>query len=288
MALCLAASPLRAEESAAEALTSACAPPVRFGFSPYLTAGLLRSAFEPVVLYMGERLGRPFELVIPERYTDMLTMIQQGSLDLAYLTPGLYVKARRLDPKLRLLVTDVWHGVDFYTGYLVVRADSGYDSLDDLRGRRVAYVDRESTSGYLLPRAELRRLGLQPDVFFGEVVFSGDHLRSFQLLLDGQVDVAALSSDTLATARRQHRDVGAIRILLKTGKIPHDVICATASLPDDAAARIAALLLSLNCRTREGRAILPKVPRLNGWRAGNPHDYDEIERLLELEEGTTP
>lgn len=287
-ALLQASGPVRAEESVDEALACVCDRPVRFGFSPYLTAGLLRSAFEPVIQYLGVRLGVPIELVIPEHYADVLTLIRQGTVDLVYLTPALYVKARRVDPRLRLLVTDVWHGVDFYTGYLVVRANAGFDSLENLRGRRVAYVDRDSTSGYLLPRAELRRRGLQPDSFFGEVRFSGDHLRSLELLLNGEVDVAALSSDTLATARRQRRDVGAIRILLKTGKIPHDVICATATLADDVAARLTALLLALNCRTREGRAILPKVPRLNGWRAGDPTDYDEIERLLDLEEGATP
>jgi phosphate/phosphite/phosphonate ABC transporter binding protein len=279
-----AEAPSEAPGSPDEPFATTCERPLRFGFSPYLTAGVLRSAFEPVVAHVSLRLGVPIEIVIPETYADMLSLLQQGAPDLAYLTSLLYVKARKSDPRLRLLVTDVWQGVDFYTGYLVVLSDSGITTLEQLRGRRLAYVDRESASGYLLPRRELRRHGFPPEQTFSEIVFSGDHIRALELLLAREVDVAAVSSSTLAALRRQKVDLRGARILLKTGAIPTDAICATPSLPDDVAARVTEILLSLSSRTREGRAVLPKIPRANGWRPGNPRDYDEIEGLLAEEE----
>jgi phosphate/phosphite/phosphonate ABC transporter binding protein len=279
-----AEAPPGAGEPPDEPFATTCERPLRFGFSPYLTAGVLRSAFEPVVAHLSLRLGVPIEIVIPETYADVLTLLAQNALDLAYLTPVLYVKARRSDPRVRLLVTDVWQGVDFYAGYLVVLSDSGITSLEQLRGRRLAYVDRESASGYLLPRRELRRLGFPPEQTFSEIVFSGDHLRALGLLLAREVDVAAVSSSTLAALRRQKVDLRGARILMKTGAIPTDAICATSSLPDDVAARLTEILLSLGSRTPEGRALLPKTPRANGWRPGNPRDYDEIELLLAEEE----
>jgi phosphate/phosphite/phosphonate ABC transporter binding protein len=196
----------------------------------------------------------------------------------------LYVKARQADPGLRLLAIDVWQGVGFYTGYVTVLTDSGLTNPADLKGRRLALVDPESASGWLLPRHELRRLGFPIDQSFSEVVLSGDHTRALQLLVDGRVDAAAVSSDTLAMARNRGFDASRVRILLKTGTIPPDVVCARSALPDDLVERFADLLLSLSSRSNEGRAVLPRATHVNGWRTGDPHEYDEIERLMAEEE----
>ena len=281
----LAARPGAAEEpTLADALPGTCQRPLRFGLAPYLSEGVLRDAFEPVLAYVSRRIGVPIHLVIPQHYADMLDLLQRHEIDLAYLTPVLYLKARREDPGLRLLVSEVWHGVDFYTGYLIVVSGRGIDSLDDLKGRRLAYVDHDSASGYLLPRRELRVRGFPPEQTFAQIIFSGDHTHSVDLLLSGQVDVAAVSSSTLATARRTGVDASRLRILAKTGTIPHDAICAASTMPDDLVRQVTETLLSLNSRTPEGRAILPRAPRLNGWRAGDPSEYDALDRILREEE----
>ena len=281
----LAALPALADEPAlVESLPGTCQAPLRIGISPYLAPDLLREAFGPFVRHVGQKLGLEVELIIPEHYADMLTLLRERRLDVAYLTPVLYVRARQADPSLRLLVADVWQGVSFYTGYLVVRRDSPIEGVEGLRGHRLALVDPSSASGWLLARRELHRRGLPVEQAFSEIVPAGDHSRAIQMLLDGRVDVAAVSSDTLGTARRSHLDTSRLRILLKTGTVPPDVLCAAASLPDDLVERLTTLLLNLNSRTPEGRAVLPRALRLNGWRPADPREYDDIEHLMAEEE----
>jgi len=284
----LAAVPAAAEEPAlADALNGTCQTPLRFGVSPYLDRNLLLAAYRPFADYLARELGMPVELVVPERYADMRAMLRDGRLDLAYLTPLLYIQARRDDPGLRLLGADVWQGVSFYTGYLVVRSDSGLTSPTDLAGRRLALVDPQSASGWLLPRHELRARGLPVEGSSFEVVLSGDHTRALQMLLDGRVDAAAVSSNTLAMARRDGLDGGRVRILMKTGTIPPDVLCAASRLPDDLLARLTDLVQGIDTRSPLGRSVIPRATRLNGWRPGDPREYDVIERLM-LEEESRP
>ena len=283
-----AALPAAADEPGlADALPGTCRPPLRFGMSPYLDRDLLERAYRPFLEHLGHRLDVTFELIIPAAYTDMLTLLEQGRLDVAYLTPALYVQARRAQPGLRLLVADVWQGVSFYSGYLMVLTSSGITRVDDLRGRRLALVDPQSVSGWLLPRHELRARGFPVETTFAEVVASGSHSQALRLLLDHRVDVAAVSSNTLGIARNDGLDASLVRILLKTGTIPPDVICAAPTLPDDLAIRLHDALLSLTSRSPEGRAVLPRATHVNGWREGDPSEYDPILRLLD-EEGTTP
>jgi len=256
---------------------------LRVGIRPYLPADPLRTAFEPVAAFLAERIGRPVEFIIPASYDGLLTRVTSGEIDLAYLTPMLYVKARQQLPGLRLLVSDVWEGMDFYTGYLVVRRDSGLQDLASLRGRRFCYVDPESTSGYLLPRRFLRQAGVDPDAFFGEVRFSGDHITSLRLLLTGEVDAIAIASGGFAVARRAGLDVGQVALLARTGTVPHDVFAVVTDLPDAQVHAITTALLSLDTRSPEGRRVLPRAPRLNGWRLAVPAEYDDLEALVEEE-----
>jgi phosphonate transport system substrate-binding protein len=253
---------------------------VRFGISPYLSKKVLNEAFEPIMVYLSQKTGRRFRLVIPESYSAMLSLVADGAVDFAYLPPASYVKARLRDRSLRLLLTDVLHGVDFYSGYIVVLETAGIDSLQDLRGKTMAFVDRESTSGYLMPMRHLVSRGIQPARFFGEIVFTGEHDESLRRLLAHEVDAIAISSGILSHFRRRGADLRNVRILSKTGVVPHDAVCATRGVPTLLAEEVQEILLGLNSRTAAGRAVLPEVPQLNGWRVGDPSEYDVVEDLI--------
>lgn len=255
-------------------------PEVRFGISPYLSRALLVAAFEPIMVYLSQKTGRRFRLVIPASYSEMLSLVADGAVDFAYLPPASYVKARLRDRSLRILLTDVLNGVDFYNGYIVVLESAGVDSLQDLRGKSIAFVDRESTSGYLMPMRYLVARGIQPARFFAEIVFTGEHDESLRRLLAYEVDAIAVSSGILSTFRRRGADLRNVRILSKTGVVPHDVICATSQVPALLVEEVQELLLGLNSRTAAGRAVLPEVPRINGWRIGDPGEYDVVEDLI--------
>jgi phosphonate transport system substrate-binding protein len=80
-----------------------------------------------------------------------------------------------------------------YVSVIVVRADSGITSLEQLRGKSLAWADPNSTSGYLIPRSELRgaNIGTESGQYFSRTGFGGGHEQAVVAVLQRQYDAAA-------------------------------------------------------------------------------------------------
>lgn len=77
-----------------------------------------------------------------------------------------------------------------YISVMVVRADSGIISFDQMRGRSLAWADANSASGYLFPRAEMRGAGIDINTFFSRTGFGGGHEQAVVAVLQRQFDAA--------------------------------------------------------------------------------------------------
>jgi phosphonate transport system substrate-binding protein len=75
-----------------------------------------------------------------------------------------------------------------YYAVMYVRADSDIMSFEDMEGRSLAYADPNSTSGYLVPRAELLGQGINPETYFSSTGFGGGHEQAVVAVLQGQYD----------------------------------------------------------------------------------------------------
>jgi phosphate/phosphite/phosphonate ABC transporter binding protein len=258
------------------------APPavLRFGVTPYLDEALLREHFEPVLAHLAQETGYTFELVPGESYAALVDQLARKEVDIASLSPLTYVKARENMPCLKLLLTQVAFGSVSYSGYLVVRADSRITTVEDLRGRRFAFTDRDSASGYLYPQAFLLERGIRAEDFFGQVVFAGDHLNSLKMVLNGEVDAAATFSSFMRPARAMKLDVAHLRVLAVTGSIPHDAVVARPGLAPEVAAAVMTSLAALNTSTDGGRKVLSSDIEANGWVATREWVYDSVRNKL--------
>ncbi|MBO1075246.1 phosphate/phosphite/phosphonate ABC transporter substrate-binding protein [Roseomonas marmotae] len=89
-----------------------------------------------------------------------------------------------------ILVTQEQDGSTAYVAVMYVRADSGISSLEQMRGRSIAWSDPNSASGYLIPRAELRAAGISPEPgqFFSRAGFGGGHDQALVAVLQKQYD----------------------------------------------------------------------------------------------------
>ena len=78
-----------------------------------------------------------------------------------------------------------------YVSVMVVRADSPIRTLADMRGKSLAWADPNSTSGYLIPRSELRGQGIDTNTYFSRAAFAGGHEQAVVAVLQRQYDAAA-------------------------------------------------------------------------------------------------
>lgn len=124
-----------------------------------------------------EALGVPVKIFTPADYDGVIQGLLGGTIDYAGLGASAYAKIYLTDPEA-VDVTLTSQNIDGTTGYYsygFARKDSGITSIEDAKGKSFAFADPNSTSGYLVPAAELTEAYGPLDQYFSEVKFSGGH-----------------------------------------------------------------------------------------------------------------
>jgi phosphonate transport system substrate-binding protein len=148
--------------------------------------------YKPFADYMEKKLGVKVEVFTASDYAGIVQALSAGQIHLGRMGGAAYA-AGYIDSEgeIEPLVMNVEpNGGKGYHSVLIVRADSAYKSVDDLKGKSLAWADPNSTSGYLVPNAALRDAGIDPQKHFSRTVFSGGHEQSVLGVLKGSFDSA--------------------------------------------------------------------------------------------------
>ncbi len=160
-----------------------------------------------------------------------------GRADLGWVCSTSYVQLGRWSPTPTVRLAGVaWvpddpdvTGRPVYFGDLVVRSGSNVGDLDDLAGRSIGCNDPVSLSGHHALRAALRDRGHDPDRF-ADLVFTGGHHRSMDLVIAGRLDAAVVDSVVRRTRARSDAAVAGLRIVERLGPWPVQPLVAAAGL----------------------------------------------------------
>jgi phosphonate transport system substrate-binding protein len=121
----------------------------------------------------------PVKLLVAADYAGVIQAFAAKQLETAYMSPAAYASAwlESGGDVVPLVVTQEQDGSNSYVAVMYTRADSGITSLTDMKGHSLAWADPNSASGYLIPRAEFRAQGIDPEPgkYFGRTGFAGGH-----------------------------------------------------------------------------------------------------------------
>lgn len=235
-------------------------------------------AQQPLLQALQQSTGKRVQLLSMASYGAVIEGMVAGQVQVAELGPASYVllskRARQFEPFAALSRTPD-QGQGRYHSLLVVRADSGIDSIQALRGRALALTDPSSTSGAILPELAMPQLtgGQQLTDFFARVVFMGSHDKALAAVRSGRTQAAFVSS----TSSSWQEDDPQWRVLWRSPAIMGN--------PFVLDTRLCPVL-------REGirQAFLTQQPRLQSWleqrqvrqvMAVSAQDYAGIRALLE-------
>lgn len=215
---------------------------------------VLRAEKTRLETWLSERLARPVEVLIPLSATVILEGFANGTIDAGYLSATDLVNARTRGSADLLLAGEFADGRRAYDSYWVVRADSPHRSIEDLRGRPIAFASRTSTSGFIIPLLDLSRRGLlgpdaDPTSFFGSgnVFYGVGYVSAIQRVLEGDADAAAVSYYVLDEDKHLTAEQRAgLRRLQSQGPVPSHVIAARATLTAAERDALRVALLGLN------------------------------------------
>src|SRR5712664_3917899 len=174
--------------------TGVTAQPLHLVLTPSQKPTDLLAAGEEFGQALGKLYGGAVRVTVASDYAAVIEALRNHTADLAFVHPGGYVLASR-EAKARIVARNLWHGKTTFTSRIYVRKESGIKTVEDLRGKTMAFVDPASSSGYIYPMVLLIQKGLvknrDPKTFFREVVYSGGHDASIRALLNGHVDAIA-------------------------------------------------------------------------------------------------
>jgi len=260
---------------------------LRVGVVPAIGSQAAADRYKPVAAYLSKVLNVEIEVAVGQSYSDLVDRFSRNEMDLVIVPALSYLEARERVPGIQPIVSKIALGTPSYSSFLVVRKTDDARDLADLKGRRMAFVHENSTSGFLFPYAALLEADIDPSTDFEELVFAGSHPRSLALVATGRVDVAATSSGIEESSNlgkkwvREGEEWSPLRILRKVGRIPYDVVCAHPSLPASTVEKIRKIFLELNTRSAEGLHIWHSTGNITGWLPFDDSRYDGVRKVRE-------
>jgi len=207
-----------------------------------------------------ERLGVETELFPAADYAGVLQGLLGGTLEYAGLGAsgyaGIYIEnPDAVAPILTEIQSD---GSTGYYSYMYVRADSPYQTLEDLEGHSLGFADPNSTSGYLVPNFELQQQGIDPEEYFSEVGFGGGHEQTVLAVLNGQFDAGVTWTSGLGSHEEGYTagnfrsmvdngllDMNDVRIVWRSSLIPNGPLVMRQDLPQELVDLVRGILVAL-------------------------------------------
>ncbi len=245
---------------------------------PSQNAETLLDNAKPLADKLTEKLGIPVEAKVPLDYNAVVEGLDAGTIDIAMLNSFGYVLSNELSGT-KCILKSVRYGSATYHGQFVVMADSGIESLEDLEGKRIAFVDPGSTSGYIFAANTLKAHGIDPEQM--DSIFAGGHDSAIIALLNEQVDVAVSFDDARGRVEGEFPDVmETTKIIGYTDEIPNDTVSVRADLGDELIEQIKQAFLDI-ASTDEGHEIIYSIYEIDGFEPAEDSEYDPVRAAAE-------
>jgi phosphonate transport system substrate-binding protein len=254
-------------------------PGLIVGLIPEMNVFEQADRFRLLAEFLSERVGVEIELSMLSRYGNIVERIIGKEVDAAFLgsfTGALASAQLGMEPVARPINLD---GTSTYWGYLFVRRDSGIETVDQMRGRRLALVEKATTAGYVFPVAFFRDHGVEDlDRFFSEVQFWGSHDAAINAVLDGRADIGAAKNTIWEhLAGESSRVTAELSILATSPKVPSNGLFLSPEVEPSIRETIRSTLLDLD-EDPAGAEVLAKL-RARGF---VPTDIASYEPVFEL------
>jgi phosphonate transport system substrate-binding protein len=179
------------------------------GLIPVRDAVEMVEDFEPIRGYLEEKLGIPIEVTVAENYASLMEGMKNETIDIGWYGAFSYIAAES-EMELTPLVVETRKELGmYYHSLIIAQKDAGVRYVEDLKGKKFAFVDPGSTSGFVLPYALFKSRNIDYEQFFSEFYYAGSHEEVPSAILHKNADAGAISEVTFKN-------------MIKDGKINRD------------------------------------------------------------------
>jgi len=177
--------------------------------------------FQPIFGAIGQATGLTFDIKVGQSYSAVVEAMCNGAADIAWFGPASYLQARGRGCA-ELLALAVRQGASVYYSGIFARTDAGINSVKDLKGKKIALGDVNSTSSFNVPVAMMLSAGVNPAKDAGMINMAGTHANVIKALAEGLVDAGGASFDSFEKAvNAKAIDPAKVKVLVKSAPIPY-------------------------------------------------------------------
>lgn len=234
---------------------------------PQIAASQLYVRWAPVLERVGIAAGVCFDLTIVQTIPDFERELLSGKPDFAFMNPYHEVMAYRAKGYIPLLAD----GKNKLDGIIVVKNKSAIESIENLRGTKLAFPAPNAFAASLLVRATLAKQGI--DI---EPIYVKSHNNVYRSVIVGDVSAGGAVNNTLQREPSEVQEQ--LRILFKTsGYMPHPFSVNPKISPKEQE-QVTRGFMEL-AKTEEGRHLLDGIQMPDPIAVNYARDYQPLERL---------
>lgn len=232
--------------------------------------------YKPLGDYISKRTGIKIRFTILPRYGNIIERFNAEKFDGAFFgsfTGALAIQKMGVEPLVRPVDLD---GSSAYWGYIFARRDSGIKTAADMKGKRMAFVDKATTAGYVFPVAFLREHGIN-DIksHFSEYYFAGSHDAAIHAVLDKKSDVGCAKHSVFERlARDDQRLKNELLILAQSPHVPSNGLGVRGDLSEIVKKQLKEALLYMD-KDAEGKEVLKRFEAIR-FIPTRREDYDPV------------
>lgn len=230
---------------------------------------------QPLKDYLEKELGKKIELIVTTDYSSMIEAMRFGRIDLAYFGPLSYVLAKSkadIEP-FAAMVSD---GKPTYRSVIIANANANVNSLSDIKGKKVAFGDRASTSSHLIPKTMMAEAGVVHDRDYQQH-FVGTHDAVAVNVANGNAEVGGLSEVIWKTLlERKLVDAGKVKVIAYSKEYPQYPWTIRSDLKPELKDKIRTTFVNLK------DSVVLKNFKADGFAPITDKDYDVIRDMGKL------
>ena len=260
------------------------------GFIPSQNAQILNAKVKPLQQLLSDELEVPVKVHIATNYNTMIEGLKSKKIDIAFISPVSYTLAHDAHAADVLLKSKGYlvdnkgnqthHLVDYYRSQIVVRKDSNINHLKDLKDKKIALQDVESTSGYIYPLATLMEKGIKKsDIQIQQVK---GHDQGLIALLNHDVEAVATYQDARADLKKDDPDIyQETKVIYRTKKIPNDTISVRNDMSNKWKNKISQAFINIS-HTKKGKQIISDNYGHQGYEKAKDSDFDTVRKYRDF------
>ncbi len=231
----------------------------------------------PLAQYLAEQTGLEITPLIIATFAQYQEQIQSGIIDIAFTNPLIYVLVS--DTHEVIARPDIGEGGTRFRGIIITRSDSPLRTLNDLKGKRVAFVGKGGAGGFLSQKLTLMEAGIDVDQDLELVeVADNKHENVIFAVHIGNVDAGFIRESSFNKIDN-FIPSSSLRVLAHTTWFPTWALSVNRSLPEDVKRKITEAVLALPADSKVARAL-----RISRFVPAKDSDYNVIRRAIGIDQ----